>query len=67
MNCSRENKGEVKHIAGMNERGYKDGPCETSLFYYPRGIDIDEQTGDIYIADYYNHTIRKISQGIPKF
>lgn len=51
-------------FAGTCERGHKDGPSESALFNYPNGIDVDQQTGDLYVADHQSHVIRKISQGI---
>lgn len=55
--------GEVQSIAGTGESGFKDGISVISQFNCPRGIDIDQQTGDIYVADHFNHVIRKISKG----
>lgn len=31
------------------------------MFNNPRGIAVDEGTGDVYVADSCNHVIRKIS------
>src|ERR1700748_3093804 len=41
-------------------RGYKDGKRGESLFYNPRGICLDKE-GNLLVADYGNHCIRKIS------
>ena len=40
--------------------GSTDGPVATARFLYPNGVAIDS-VGNIYVADYGNHTIRKIT------
>jgi sugar lactone lactonase YvrE len=50
----------VSTFAGTGVLGYVDGPGNTAEFDYPRGIAIDEN-GNIYVAEYYSHSIRKIS------
>lgn len=60
---------EVSTFAGFtletNEFGYplggwNDGKVESALFNGPAGMAVD-QSGNLYIADRYNHRIRKIS------
>ena len=47
--------------AGEN---FADGPAGTALFYYPSGVAVDGQ-GTVYVADYQNNRIRKITaQGV---
>jgi sugar lactone lactonase YvrE len=54
-------EGVVTTIAGRAEEwGYVDGHVSVALFDSPLGIDVD-QAGNIIIADYFNHRIRKIS------
>jgi DNA-binding beta-propeller fold protein YncE len=54
----------VTTIAGGPSFGSKDGPGAQALFYYPAGLALDG-AGNLYIADSYNHSIRKwnISSG----
>ena len=52
-------------IAGNGVAGYADGQGLKASFNYPWGIDTDPNDNSIYIADYGNHKIRKItSQGV---
>lgn len=52
-------QGVVSTIAG-SFRGFKDGDGVSTQFNIPSGLTIDAH-GDIYVADTYNHRIRKIS------
>jgi len=49
----------VTTIAGANP-GYVDGPIAQAKFSYPYSICIDTAQ-NLYVADYYNHKIRKIT------
>ena len=52
----------VTTLAGqLNASNSRDGLVATSEFNNPHGLALDE-AGNIYIADRYNHTIRKITQ-----
>lgn len=53
------NDGMVTTIAGNSISGNVDGNENVASFNLPYGIDIDTD-GNIYIADSYNHKIRKI-------
>ena len=51
----------VSTIAGVLETpGFNDGQALSSRFFNPHGIAVDGN-GNIYIADRYNHTVRKIT------
>jgi len=45
-------------IAGVS--GFNDGSAATAKFNSPHGLTVDKQ-GNIYVADRYNHRIRKIT------
>ena len=49
----------VTTLAGSSASGYVDGTSSVARFSHPGGITTDGT--DLYVADYYNHTIRKIS------
>jgi hypothetical protein len=51
--------GNVTTIAGNGVAGYKDTTALEASFRYPRGICMDRQ-GNLYIADSWNHRIRKM-------
>ena len=51
----------VSTVAGVLETpGFNDGQALSARFFNPHGIAVDGE-GNIYIADRYNHTIRKLS------
>jgi len=52
--------GEVSTLAGNGEYGYQDGTGEAAQFNHPSGVAVDS-SGILYVADYWNHCIRKIT------
>ena len=53
--------GVVTTLAGLaGFQGSADGTGGTANFYFPTGVAV-EGTGNVLVADYYNHTIRKIT------
>jgi sugar lactone lactonase YvrE len=50
-------------LAGRaNNVGSEDGTGSNAYFRYPHGIAVDT-AGNVYMADTYNHTIRKVTSG----
>ena len=55
--------GAVTTLAGVaGLPGIDDGPGSTARFYQPRGLALDSG-GNLFVADSWNHTIRKITPG----
>jgi sugar lactone lactonase YvrE len=50
----------VSTLAGSNTPGLVDGAGSTAKFNYPCGMVLDP-TGNLYVSDYGNHVIRKIT------
>ena len=53
--------GQVTFFAGLSGSGSLDGTGTNAKFNNPWGITINKQTGDLFVADYLNHKIRKIT------
>ncbi len=54
-------QGEVSTLAGVGgTAGYEDGSAATAKMDNPAGVAVDF-SGNVYVADYNNHLIRKIS------
>ena len=51
---------QISTIGGNGFAGYKDGFQMNSQFNWPTGVCADKN-GNIYVTDYWNHCIRKIS------
>ena len=53
--------GTITTVAGTGERGFggDEGPATTARLTFPRGVAVDG-AGGLYIADTYNHRIRKV-------
>ncbi|HVV56357.1 MAG TPA: SMP-30/gluconolactonase/LRE family protein, partial [Mucilaginibacter sp.] len=54
--------GKMTVFAGDGNPGSKDGKGTSASFYLPEGIASDNK-GNLYVADCYNNTIRKIDAG----
>jgi sugar lactone lactonase YvrE len=52
--------GVVSTLAGSTEAGARDGMGSEARFNRPEGIDVDN-LGNVYVADYLNHMIRKVT------
>jgi uncharacterized protein (TIGR03437 family) len=52
-------------VAGNGTRGYSgdNGPAASAQLCYPSGVAVDS-AGNVYIADSWNHRIRKVSNGL---
>lgn len=57
--------GVITTVAGNGNSGFSGdgGPATQAQLFYPRGIALDSQ-GNLYIADYSNQRIRKVTNGI---
>ena len=51
---------EVTTLAGSGSQGSANGTGTAASFRYPRGVAVDG-SGNVYVADQYNHLIRKIT------
>jgi sugar lactone lactonase YvrE len=57
--------GTITTIAGSTGKGGfsgDGGPATKAKLYFPRGVAVDGQ-GNVYIVDYYNSRVRKVSPG----
>lgn len=53
--------GQKSTFAGCGKHGYEDGEGEKAMFNRPWGITVNQETGDVFVADRNNHIIRKIT------
>lgn len=61
-NCVRKINpyGVVTTLAGSGEYAYEDGTGTAASFFQPTDVAVDG-AGNVYVADWFNHRIRKIS------
>jgi sugar lactone lactonase YvrE len=52
--------GTVTTLAGTGKQGAENGSLDKASFYRPYGVAVDK-AGDLYVADYLNNSVRKIS------
>ena len=54
--------GTITTVAGNGTRGFAgdDGPATDASLYFPTGVTVD-MAGNLYIADLYNHRVRKVT------
>ena len=56
-------QGTVTTLAGLaGAKGSQDGTGDSARFNYPYGVALDG-TGNIYVTDYSDHTVRKVTPG----
>ena len=53
-------RGVVTTVAGTGKHGAQNGPAHSATFYRPFALTIDKE-GNLYVADYQNNLVRKIS------
>ena len=53
-------EGLVNTLAGTGRAGFRNGDSRSAEFNSPSGVAVDA-AGNVYVADYYNHLIRKIT------
>lgn len=54
--------GFVSTLAGNGSLGFRNGENAKAMFWYPNSVAVDS-LGVVYVADYRNNRIRKISNG----
>ena len=59
VNCV-EAQAQVSTLAGSAAAGFADGTGDAAQFNGPSGMAVDS-SGNVYVADYYNHRIRKLT------
>jgi len=55
--------GVITTFAGSGTSGYTDGPASAAQFNWPADLAMGP-SGDLYVADFYNQVVRKISNGM---
>jgi sugar lactone lactonase YvrE len=58
-----DSSGNVTTLAGSGSGGFLDGSAESAQFLQPKSVAVSD-AGAIYVADYENHRIRKIENGV---
>ena len=53
--------GSMSSFAGSGREGSSDGVGSKASFNYPLGVAVDQQTGNLFVSDRGNYTIRKIT------
>ncbi|WP_158825597.1 NHL repeat-containing protein [Mucilaginibacter lacusdianchii] len=59
-NTSADTTATVSTFAGNGSEGFVNGTGDNASFYQPQGVAADAQ-GNLYVADAFNHVIRKVT------
>jgi hypothetical protein len=51
-------------VAKQKGKGFLDGPSKVAQFNEPQGLAVDQHDGSVYVSDYCNHRIRKVTNGM---
>jgi sugar lactone lactonase YvrE len=57
----RNNVGYIATLAGTGTAGYSEGTATSAMLNHPFGVAVDSLRGLVYVADTFNHRVRRIN------